>query len=181
MKNILKIIGIIVLLLALVNPMYYAYVGYHLELKKIKREVKNKLIFDTPREELVTLKFELGGNEFKSLDWKHSSEFEFQGKMFDIVEADTIGHFIQYLCFPDKQETALNQEFDDLLNERYANDQPSNNRQKLVNNFIKSLFVQDEEIETFFIAQNSIEYNQYFKEVIPSEYIKALDPPPQFI
>lgn len=179
MKNFFKGIGIIGLLLTLVNPMYYAYVGYHVELKKIKKEVKNKLIFNTPKDELVTFKFEIEGAVFKSLDWKHSREFEYLGKMFDIVEADTVAGFVHYLCFPDKQETALNKEFKGLLNERYANDKSSNNKQMLLSNFVKSLFVEDKKEEVFFVLENKKMYNQYFTEIIPSEYINSKSPPPQ--
>tara|TARA_B110000908_G_C10216423_1_gene433041 strand:+ start:295 stop:837 length:543 start_codon:yes stop_codon:yes gene_type:complete len=179
MKNFFKGIGIIVLLMALVNPMYYAYVGYHIELKKIKKEVKNQLIANTPKEYLVSFRFEIESNTFKSLEWKHSREFQYQGKMFDIVEADTINNYAHYICFPDKQETALNQEFNDLLNERYAHDKPTNNKQKLLSNFVKSLFVQNEEIDSFFALQNRVEYNKYFKGVSPSDFIKARNPPPQ--
>lgn len=179
MKTFLKIIGIIILLMALVNPMYYAYVGYHVELKKIKKEVKHQLISNTLKDDLVAFRFNMESESFKSLHWKHSREFQYKGKMFDIVEADTLKGYVNYLCFPDKQETALNEEFNDLLNERYASDRPSNNKQKLLSNFVKSLFIEDEKIESNFVFIDLKEFNNYINITIPSSYIKSFDIPPQ--
>lgn len=179
MKTFLKSIGIIVLLFALVNPIYYAYVGHYVALKKIKKEVKTNLIFNTPKEDLVTFQFTIGSEKFKSLDWKHSQEFEFQGKMYDIVEADTVNDVVHYLCFPDKQETALNNEFKQLLNERYAKDEPTNNKQRMLSNFVKSLFLQESEEEKLFVVKINTEYNIHFKGIKPSEFIKMNSPPPQ--
>ena len=99
--------------------------------------------------------------------------------MFDIVEADTLKGYVNYLCFPDKQETALNEEFNDLLNERYASDRPSNNKQKLLSNFVKSLFIEDEKIESNFVFIDLKEFNNYINITIPSSYIKSFDIPPQ--
>lgn len=181
MKLLLKNIVIIALLFSVSAPIIISFMSYNIQLKKIKKEVKNDLIFNTPRSELVNFEFDMNGSEFKSLRWEHQHEFEYNELMFDIVEGDTIGNMVYYLCFPDKQETALNKEFRELLNARYANDQPAHKRQWLISNFIKSLYLP----ESFpFFDEFNIEPIRAFKEYFFSYdaiYLESISPPPEFV
>lgn len=181
MKILLKNIVIFALLFAVSAPIIISFMSYSIQLRKIKKEVKNDLIFSTPRSELVNFEFDMNGSEFKSLRWVHSHEFELNELMFDIVEADTIGNMVYYLCFPDKQETALNKEFKDLLNARYATDLPAHKRQRLISNFIKSLYLP----ENFqFFDDFDFKPLKVFRDYVFSYEticLEAQTPPPKFI
>lgn len=181
MKNVFKTIAILILLLAVSTPVLLGFMTYKFQLKKIKKQVKQELIANTSKAELVAFEFDINSKTFKSLNWKHSREFEFNNKMFDIVEADTLENVIHYLCFPDKQETELNAKFKALLNARYASDIPLSNKQNLLANFIKSLFDETLPEFKFFNSESfKIEYNLYGCFYY-NRYKELLDAPPQFV
>lgn len=181
MIKLLKILGIIALLLAVSSPIMLGFMSYNLQLRAIKKKVKKELIFNTPKDELVSFSFDLTSSEFKSLRWVHSQEFELDKKMFDIVEADTIGNIVNYLCFPDRQETALNFKFKKMLDERYADNVPFKNNQKLISIFIKSLFVPENSFnEIHFFVELDKNYLA-FLEKKESVFLENNTPPPEFI
>lgn len=180
MINLLKYIGITALLLAVSSPVMLSFLSYKLQLRSIKRQVKNELIFSTPREELVSFCFDMTGPEFQSLRWEHSQEFEYDEKMFDIVEGDTNGNIVNYICFPDKQETELNFKFKNMLNERYSDNIPFKNNQKLVSIYIKSLFPPETHfVEIHFFEEVEKKY-LFFPENIPYVFLEHSTPPPEF-
>ena len=121
-------IALLLLLVAIMAPLSFAFLSYRVQLKLVKREVKQQLIQETDQADLVAFSFDLHSNEFKGITWEHGHEFELKGKMYDIVEADTVGNEVHYLCFPDKQETALNLAFKEKLKNRYAQDGAVRNR-----------------------------------------------------
>lgn len=173
--------GVFILLLAVSSPIFIAFLSYNIQLKKIKFQVKHELIYNTPKSDLVAFTFKYDSEDFKNLDWKHKREFEYNGLMFDIVEADSMENEVYYLCFPDKQETALNHEFKDLLNQRYADDDSSNKNQRLISNFIRSLFVPEFTEENSFISTFYLKHNDYYSQILHQVYLERLSPPPQFV
>lgn len=181
MKKMLLYTGIFVLLLAVASPIFIAFLSYNIQLKKIKFQVKHELIFNTPKSELVEFSFKYDSEDFKNLDWKHNREFEHNGLMFDIVEADSMENEVYYLCFPDKQETALNHEFKNLLNQRYAADDSSNKNQRLISNFIRSLFVPEIKQENVFDFEFTLKHQDYYSQILHQVYLERLSPPPQFV
>ena len=168
------------LAIMIVAPLSVSFFSYKMQLKKIKKEVKWKLINDTPKDELVYFEFNMNSEEFKKLRWEHKHEFEMDHKMFDIVEADTIGNLVKYLCFPDKQETELNAVFKNQLQERYAKDKPIKNRTTLMASLMMSLYFQDH-IEKPKVVTTFNKQKKYF---IQSKYtsisLEIDSPPPQF-
>ena len=94
------------------------------------------MIAGIPLKELVHFQFDMNDAAFQKLEWEHSREFEYNHKMYDIVKADTVGNLVTYICFPDKQETALNAKFRKHLNDFYANNADQENSNKRLNNFI---------------------------------------------
>ena len=181
MKKILLYTGIFVLLLAVASPIFIAFLSYNIQLKKIKHQVKHELILNTSKSDLVSFTFKYNSENFKSLKWKHCGEFEFNGKMFDIVEADSSENEVYYLCFPDKQETALNLQFNDLLNQRYANDESSNKNQRLISNFIRSLFLPEIKDDDVFDSKYLLKHKDYYSLIFYQVYIERHSPPPQFV
>ena len=179
MKAHFKNSVILLLLLAVMAPISFAFLSYHVQLKLIKREVKQQLIQETNKEDLVSLSFDMNSELFKSLHWEHDREFEFNQKMFDIVEVDTIGDTIHYLCFPDKQETALNLAFNKKLEDRYANDTPSKNRAHQMHSLIYGLYFIPQELDNQnYTAYTSCQYAAYHFSY-QSIGLDLTAPPPQ--
>lgn len=169
----------LLLLLAIMAPLSFAFVSYHWQLKMIKREVKEQLIQETPQSAFVEFSFRLGDSNFKSLRWEHEHEFEYDHKMFDIVEADTLGQLVHYLCFPDKQETALNALFKQKLKERYSQDRPAQNKANQILSFIYGLYFVNDSLEKVF---NPLSKQQQFAAYLKLDTQVCLDelsPPPQ--
>jgi hypothetical protein len=166
MKGHLKNIAILFLFVVIMAPISFAFLSYHIQLKLIKREVKQQLIQATDRSDLVAFTFNLNSTDFKSLRWEHDREFELNHKMFDIVEADTIGNIVHYLCFPDKQETALNLVFNKKLANRYAKDQFAKNRANQMLSLIYGIyfipFQEEHEANISFITKKYGAYSKIF-------------------
>lgn len=52
-------------------------------------------------------------------EWEEENEFEYQGKMYDVVDLELIGDSIVYHCWPDDEESYLNKKLEDFL-DHYA-------------------------------------------------------------
>ena len=73
------------------------------------------------RSELVLLQFSKTDTK-TLLQWEHDTEFEFQGQMFDVMEVSEKGDSVTYVCWPDKEETHLNQQLAQLVSGEEAAD-----------------------------------------------------------
>lgn len=97
------------------------------------------MIVGMDKSELILLKFTQTEINTK-LNWKHSKEFEYNGKMFDIIEQETNGDTTSYLCWLDKAETKLNKQLRELVAIALGNNPQNQNQQKQLTHFIKSLY-----------------------------------------
>ena len=91
------------------------------------------------KSELILLRFTKTEINTK-LNWKHAKEFEYNGRMFDIVEQETNGDTTSYLCWLDKEETKLNKQLQELVTLALGNNPQNQNQQKQLTHFIKSLY-----------------------------------------
>lgn len=107
-----KLTGIwFIMLLVLPFTAYFFWVKA--ETKSVRKQTKRAIIAGLSKDQLVYLKF--SRKESKTiLNWKHDHEFEFQGKMFDVVESGFTADSVFYWCWPDKQETHLNNQLKNL-------------------------------------------------------------------
>ena len=87
----------------------------------VKKEIKRQIIAGIDKKELVHLKFS-GSELHAELYWEHEKEFEYAGEMYDVVEKITIGDTTHFWCWPDHQETGLNQKLRKLVNDNFKND-----------------------------------------------------------
>jgi len=180
MKQLFSHIMLLFFAIMIVAPLSVSFFSYKMQLKKIKKEVKWKLINDTPKDELVYFEFNLESEEFKKLRWEHDHEFEMNHKMFDIVAADTLGDKVKYLCFPDKQETALNAAFKNQLEDRYASDKPLKNRTTLMASLMMSLYFYEIESKPRCIDTFTKQKKYFIQSKYTSIQLEIESPPPQF-
>lgn len=168
------------LLLGVLMPSLLFIFSYSVQQKRIKKEVKKMMIAGIPMEDLVHFQFEIGSSTFMELKWEHSKEFEYQHKMFDIVKADTIGNMVYYVCFPDKQETALNLMFRKQLADYYNHNSEQQNKRAKIQNFISGFYLSKlQEVSLGFpsLLIFKIKYTQILNALYSEAY---KGPPPQF-
>lgn len=128
----------ILFLLILVLPTVVTYTYFQYRRKEIKREVKLQLA-NLNFDDLVLLRFSNHELDAK-VRWKHSKEFEFEGKMFDIIQLKKSKDSISFWCWLDKQETELNNKLNTLLVEVCRMDIPMQKQKLSFYQFYKSLY-----------------------------------------
>lgn len=142
----------------------------------VRREVKSNLIAGLEKENLVLLQFT--SKEAKTqLRWEHDKEFEYKHQMFDIVETEVHGDTTNYWCWPDNEETQLNQQLDKLLANALGNDSQIQDTKKQLTDFFKSLYHQ-ESGETFLIFSQVFQQNFQNKLSYTSHSLSPPVPPP---
>tara|TARA_R110001592_G_scaffold307299_2_gene580929 strand:+ start:464192 stop:464725 length:534 start_codon:yes stop_codon:yes gene_type:complete len=128
----------ILLLLCLIAPFLGSVLWVKHQKHLVKKSVKKEIIAGIDREDLVELTF--SANQLKTdLNWKHSKEFEYLGKMYDIVEQSASGDSTTYWCWLDKEETELNNQLDRLLAIAWNKNDQQHNQQNHLTAFVKSL------------------------------------------
>lgn len=91
----------------LLAPALVSISSLQIRIYQVKKEVKILLINQLPSSDLIQFTFDkvLAAQ----LEWEDDLEFKYEGKMYDVIAADTVGEMIHYTCWPDHEETVLNQ------------------------------------------------------------------------
>lgn len=97
----------------LIHPAIGAVTWAHFEKAAVKREVSERLRRGVEEGELVVLVFPRGKVR-PPLNWESSREFEYQGRMYDLVETLVVGDSVVYKCLRDDEETRLNNRLKEL-------------------------------------------------------------------
>jgi hypothetical protein len=132
----------LLLLLVLIAPIVGLYSWFEIQQDQIRREVKWKIAEGLPDQDLTLIKLTTSEAE-KSLRWKHSKEFEYQGEMYDIVRKEQKGDTLIFHCWWDYKETKLNQELAGLVMNLMGNDEQRNAQEEKLASFLKTLYCQD--------------------------------------
>ncbi|MGB0430677.1 MAG: hypothetical protein ACPGLV_09405, partial [Bacteroidia bacterium] len=138
--------------------------GSYLMLKKqkaiIKHCVKKQLISQAKPSALVTIVVNKDWAH-KKLDWEHDKEFEYKGRMYDVISSKTIGDSIYYTCFKDDEETAINQEIKHLVFAYFDQNPIKKSQHKKLIQYYKTLYFQ--QINDYRFAQTSpVKSHQFF-------------------
>jgi len=175
--NSLKNLITILLLTCLTLPFIGSVSWLNYQKKKVKRQVKHQIIAGIDKEDLVLLTFSLDNAENK-LKWKHSKEFEYNGSMYDIVEADTSGNNINYWCWWDYEETKLNKQLTKLLAQYLSNNTENKAAKNQLNKFFDTLFyLKNNPWKTAIIIHQKNLFNLYLNNY-ESLNISPSSPPP---
>lgn len=163
----------------MVAPITTAYTVLKKQQKKVKREVKWKLIEGVDRSELVLFKF-TEEEKRTQLDWKHSKEFAYKGEMYDIAEKEVHGDTTYYWCWWDYEETALNKQLSQLFSFALGNSPVHKQSQEKIIQLYKSLyFIED---STSFVLGNfdASSIPNFYYRMDESMWVKSIiAPPPQ--
>jgi hypothetical protein len=127
------------LFLVLLSPPIWVGSWFAAERSAIRKEVRSQLLNGVKDADLVVLTFSKVEAE-TLLHWERDDEFEYKGKMFDVVRVKVNGNQVRYWCWPDEPESELNQKLRSISAQLFNHAPlPKHQVPKLVL-FFKSLF-----------------------------------------
>lgn len=122
-------------------PFFWGPSWLSMEKRQIQKNVRNFILPSVDESELII--FEVSTSDTTThFKWKHSKEFEYQGKMYDIVKRKQTGDEITYLVWQDDEETVINSKIKQLTNSIFNNSSESQNNQLSFQLLVTSLFVE---------------------------------------
>ena len=136
-----KIAGIF-LLLILTVPIAATYTFFSLQIRQIRHEVKERILSGMDESKLTLLAFTKPEANHQ-LNWEDKHEFEYQGKMYDVVRMTTRGDSVFYWCWWDHKETQLAHELDTILNRAATHQSGQQKNQYRLLHFFNGLFCTD--------------------------------------
>jgi hypothetical protein len=143
----------------------------------IRGEVKTMMLNELTEDALEVLTFT--SDEAANLKWEHAVEFEFDGRMYDVVEKRQNGESITYVCWPDHKESDLNKQLDELARNANQSDQDQNNGTQRLLSFFKTFYSTDSKeplVNGFPLKSKAIEGISSLFDTI---YREIDSPPPQ--
>jgi hypothetical protein len=169
-----------ILLLAIFSvPFFWGPSWLSMEKRQIQKNVRNSILPSVDESELII--FEVSASDTTThFKWKHSKEFEYQGKMYDIVKRKQTGDEITYLVWQDDEETAVNSKIKLVTNSIFDNSPVNQNNRLAFQLLIQSLYAE----ETFdcicvpMLSINNPLYSSY-KACTHRDFSGAVFQPPQ--
>lgn len=107
------------------------------ERKLVRREVKAALLTGMDQKDLVLLAF-TEAEENTYLQWEHSGEFVFHSQKYDVVSRKKVGERMQYWCWKDAEESAIDQKITELTRQAWGNNPKKDKQHKIASETVKS-------------------------------------------
>ncbi len=174
----------IFLFLCLFVPFLGTYTWLQFKKHQVKETVKRQILVHADKNELVTLTFK-ASETTTLLHWEHDSEFEYKGQMYDVVEAQTKGDSIAYICWWDHAETALNQQLEHIVDITFGTDPQNHAQQEHLKDFYKSLYFAPE--QTYYFTRYFLSFYNlkstivYRNSIYLPFFFPPLSPPPEIM
>lgn len=103
---------VILLTLSIAGPLTLGLAAFELRFFQLKENMESRINRNPKDERIQTLIF--SKEESKNLlKWEHSREFEYQGEMYDVLEIQEKGDYIEYLVWHDREESKLKRSVSD--------------------------------------------------------------------
>lgn len=129
----------------------YAWLKYRTQL--VRREVRRRITDKIDKGDLTHLAF--SKDEAASrLDWEHADEFEYNGRMYDVVDKDATRDSVHYWCWADDSETEINHGLNNLAAHLLGNTPQQRETQKQFFYFLTNLFHSEAAPWSPFLALN---------------------------
>ena len=145
----------------------------------IRKELTVLINAGIKEKDLIVLKFTKEESETK-LNWKHSREFEYNGRMYDIIEESRDGDIFVFTCYEDHKETRLNSETQTLIAKALGQDPFSKKQAERIKNLFNTFFCPDAFTWLAFQPQPSIIHYSlltiHYLNLSPT----PLSPPPKY-
>jgi hypothetical protein len=180
MSNLRKYISILIILITILNCAGFVFIFY-IQQKLLKHEMFELISRGEFKSELIVFKVSKHNMLYNSLpiNWKEENEFEYNGKMFDIVKTETMHDTIIYHCVNDDKEGKLIKEFKKFVTEhgnKKTHHSKTNNSlvSVIIPGFIKNKYLLKLDVSFFYLnIQSSFGYKSFINET-PT-------PPPKII
>lgn len=167
------------LLACLCFPFIGIYAWLNFQKRGLKKEVKKNIIAQMNKNDLCYLSFSLKETE-ELLDWEHDKEFEYKGKMYDVIEEAFTADSVHYWCWLDKEETELNNRLAQALNLCLGESKERKEQNNRLREFCKVLYLNiDVYDRTYYLTDGILNREEYQKYL--SIYYFPPTPPPEFI
>lgn len=145
------ILGIL-LLVVLSAPLVGTYAGLRIEKRRVKKEVKKRMIAGIDSTDLVFFAFSKYDSE-TLLRWEHAWEFEYQEQMYDVVKKQEQGDSLLLWCWWDHAETELNKQLRGLVAKTQAHDPRRHEKERRLVCFFLTLFLHEPPDQVGFPAE----------------------------
>lgn len=106
---------------------------------QVRQSVKEQIRAGMPENGLITLKFSHHDAQ-TLLKWEHEREFEYLGKLYDIVRSESTPDSILYRCWPDTHESMLTDAWRNLWAKTQQSHPEQQRSQVLLSLFFQSIF-----------------------------------------
>lgn len=169
-----------VLLLAICFIASYglAFWGLQIQKGKIRSEINERIKRLEDAGTLIHMKFTSA--ELKSkLQWKHSKEFKFNNKMYDIVFTEKHGDIISLWVILDHKETRINKKIRDLISKVMGNHSDAKEKQKLSQDYFKLLYFLDSTSPGLLSSLPGLHELNYSMDIYNSFKSSPPSPPPK--
>lgn len=167
----------ILLFICLISPFVVGLRTYDLQLTKIKKSIKDKIIENIDQSRLVRLSFH--SSEVTKLNWEHSKEFEFNDFMYDIASKEIKSDSIIYWCWLDHEETQLEKSLKKLIADASGKNTDNSHTKNLIKSLLQKVFIPqyDQAIHIRLELTNGyVLLNDLIEDNI---YLKTFSPPPE--
>lgn len=134
----------------------------------------------TPTEDLYTLKFSLPESKVL-LKWEKKHEFEFKGKMYDIVKEMHTNDSVTYICWLDKEETELNKKLYQLTHFNFLKDVEKNNCDGALVYLIENQYLPPSHQHFSASFTFKTKHSFCYSSSIQTRYLSLSSPPPEFM
>ena len=141
-----------------------------------RKSVSEEFLKNIDKEDLTCLQF--SENEIDHIDWENANEFEFKGKMYDVVTSEKINGIIYFYCWNDQKETALNQKIDDTLEMLLGTDNEDEDDKEVLAKLYKS-FSPTSNASTFVLIEEAQNRIFIYRADFTSLESDPPSPPPQ--
>jgi hypothetical protein len=176
--NIKQFGYITTLLLALLLPAVSGIAVLKIQKKKIRKEVKQKIIRGICENELVYFVFSKEASQ-TLLDWKHDKEFSYQDEMYDIVKKEISGDSIRYWCWWDQEESKLERQLEKEVWIALGAHPQKKKHEKKWKDFYKKLFCPYRDVLTYIIPLSESKSLQKMEYTLVTFVRDIPSPPPQ--
>lgn len=161
-------------------PLVLTGTWMQVRLRISRHHAKSEIKAGLSEDEKVRLTFSLD-EIYTVLNWEHSREFEYKGEMYDILEQDTLGDSILYVCFHDVDETFSKKMIKWMAEKQRKGDNPNALPDFKWNSFFANLIYEsDRSSDAELLYARSTKVNANYQRNILEYSITPPSPPPRF-
>ncbi|MDP4116940.1 MAG: hypothetical protein Q8903_12440 [Bacteroidota bacterium] len=168
-----KLLSILLIIFLVINSCGYIVLFQQMQFEA-KREIKERIFRGISPEDAIHFSF--SQNEFSKLKFTEEDEFEYDGKMFDIVKSEFKNGKHSIYCLNDEKEEQLVKAFQ-RDNDNHKAKTPSQNSLRIISSIISTGLVKS----AFSIHKHNYVANilNFKKDTYTSYYTKIPSPPPK--